>query len=110
MFLTKGEVDLAPDFLQWPADSIAQALNILHRLVFSFQSRIREGENMLVLSRKIEQSIQIGNDVWITILNIDRNDVSIGITAPKDVRVMRTEVLQRDQRREQHTKWTDENQ
>ena len=65
---------------------------------------------MLVLSRKIEQSIQIGNDVWITIKNIDRNSVSIGITAPKDVRVRRTEVLQRDQRRETHIKWTDEKQ
>ena len=47
---------------------------------------------MLVLSRKLGQRFQIGQDVRITIVKIDRNSVRIGIEAPDDVTVYREEI------------------
>ena len=48
---------------------------------------------MLVLSRKLGQRFQIGDDVRITIVKIDRNAVRIGIEAPDDMTVYREEIL-----------------
>jgi carbon storage regulator len=47
---------------------------------------------MLVLSRKLGQRFQIGQDVRVTIVKIDRNSVRIGIEAPGDVTVYREEI------------------
>jgi len=47
---------------------------------------------MLVLTRKADQQIQIGNDVVITVLQVKGNSVRIGIEAPRQVRVMRSEL------------------
>jgi carbon storage regulator len=47
---------------------------------------------MLVLSRKLGQRFQIGRDVKVTIVKIDRNSVRIGIEAPDDVTVYREEI------------------
>jgi carbon storage regulator len=47
---------------------------------------------MLVLSRKLGQRFQIGQDVRVTIVKIDRNSVRIGIEAPNDVIVYREEI------------------
>lgn len=47
---------------------------------------------MLALSRKANESIIIGNDVEVTILEIKGDQVKIGITAPKSVPVYREEV------------------
>lgn len=48
---------------------------------------------MLVLSRKVNEKVMIGNDVTITIVKIDRNQVRIGIEAPGNVPVYREEIL-----------------
>lgn len=48
---------------------------------------------MLVLSRKLGQRFQVGNDVRITIVKIDRNAVRIGIEAPDKVTVYREEIV-----------------
>ena len=48
---------------------------------------------MLVLSRKVNEKVMIGNDVVITIVKIDRNQVRIGIEAPGNVPVYREEIL-----------------
>ena len=48
---------------------------------------------MLVLSRKAEESMYIGDDIKITVLDIRGGQVRIGITAPRDIRVHREEVL-----------------
>lgn len=48
---------------------------------------------MLVLSRKINEKVMIGNDVVITIVKIDRNQVRIGIEAPGHIPVYREEIL-----------------
>ena len=47
---------------------------------------------MLVLSRKLDESIKIGNDIKITILRVKGNTIRIGIDAPSDVRVIRSEL------------------
>lgn len=47
---------------------------------------------MLVLSRKARQGIWIGDDIFITVLRIDRGRVKLGIEAPPDVHVDREEV------------------
>ena len=47
---------------------------------------------MLVLSRKLNEKILIGDDIVITVVKIDRNHVRIGIEAPGDVKVFREEI------------------
>lgn len=49
---------------------------------------------MLVLSRKVDEKIRIGGDVVLTIVKIDRNKVRIGIEAPKDVSIVRGELIE----------------
>jgi carbon storage regulator len=50
---------------------------------------------MLVLTRKAKQQIQIGPHVTITVLAIKGQAVRIGIEAPRDVNVLRTEIAQK---------------
>jgi carbon storage regulator len=49
---------------------------------------------MLVLTRKLEESIIIGQDVTITILSIEKDKVKIGISAPREIPVIRKELFQ----------------
>ena len=51
---------------------------------------------MLVLTRKSKESVSIGDDVVVTVLHVGGGEVRIGIEAPRDVRVMRTELLERE--------------
>jgi carbon storage regulator len=48
---------------------------------------------MLVLSRKTLEALVIGGGVKITVMRIDRNQVRLGIEAPSDVSVLRSELL-----------------
>lgn len=48
---------------------------------------------MLVLSRKLGEKIFIGNNVCITVVDIDRGKIRLGIEAPRDVPVYRQELL-----------------
>ena len=50
---------------------------------------------MLVLSRKAEESMFIGDDIKITVLDIRGGQVRIGITAPQEVKIHREEVYER---------------
>jgi carbon storage regulator len=50
---------------------------------------------MLVLSRRRQEAIRIGEDVYITVLEIDGGKVRLGITAPLSVEVMRVELDRR---------------
>jgi carbon storage regulator len=50
---------------------------------------------MLVLTRKLEEKIKIGDHIVVTVLQVKGNRVSIGIEAPRDVRIMRTELSPR---------------
>ena len=48
---------------------------------------------MLILSRKINEKICIGNDITLTIIEVRGEQVKIGVDAPKEVKVFRQEVL-----------------
>ncbi|HVR45688.1 MAG TPA: carbon storage regulator [Candidatus Binatia bacterium] len=47
---------------------------------------------MLVLSRKANQSITIGSDIRIVVVELERDHVKLGIEAPRGLRVRRSEV------------------
>ena len=48
---------------------------------------------MLILTRKTNEKIKIGNDITITIIEVRGDQVKVGIEAPKDVKVFRQEVF-----------------
>jgi len=51
---------------------------------------------MLVLTRKLQEQIRIGNDIVITVLEFRGSSIRLGIEAPRDVRVMREELPRRE--------------
>lgn len=59
---------------------------------------------MLVLTRKLNESIIIGDDITITIVDVYNKRVRIGITAPKSVAVHREEVYDAIQKERKETK------
>ena len=50
---------------------------------------------MLILTRRVGETLMIGDSVTVTILGVKGNQVRVGITAPKDVAVHREEIYQR---------------
>ena len=52
---------------------------------------------MLILTRKVGESVLIGDDISITVLSVRGNQVKLGVQAPKEVSVHREEIYQRIQ-------------
>ena len=48
---------------------------------------------MLVLSRKLDESIQIGDEISVKVLGVSGQQVRLGIQAPRDVQIDRAELL-----------------
>ena len=48
---------------------------------------------MLILTRRPGETILIGDNIKVTILDVDRNQVRIGIDAPQEVKIVREELL-----------------
>ena len=53
---------------------------------------------MLVLSRKLNQAIVIGDDVRIVVVSVERDQVKLGVEAPREVSVHRSEVYEQIKR------------
>ena len=55
---------------------------------------------MLILTRRVGETVMIGNEVTVTVLGVKGNQVRIGVNAPKDVAVNREEIYERIKREE----------
>ena len=53
---------------------------------------------MLILTRRVGETVMIGNDVTVTILGVKGNQVRVGVNAPRDVAVHREEIFERIKR------------
>ena len=56
---------------------------------------------MLILTRRVGETVMIGNDVTVTVLGVKGNQVRVGVNAPKDVAVHREEIYERIRREEE---------
>lgn len=58
---------------------------------------------MLILTRRVGESLMVGDEITVTVLGVKGNQVRIGVNAPKDVAVHREEIYNRIQEDESST-------
>jgi carbon storage regulator len=58
---------------------------------------------MLILTRRVGETVMIGDDVTITVLGVKGNQVRVGINAPKHIAVHREEIYERIKREQQQS-------
>jgi carbon storage regulator len=80
---------------QGAPDEAHGAARVGHRVdcgLGEIQARAQEGASMLVLSRQRDETIMIGDDIEVTVVDIRGDKVRLGINAPKEISVHRKEV------------------
>lgn len=55
---------------------------------------------MLILTRRVNETLMIGEDITVTVLGINGNQVRIGVSAPRDVPVHRQEIYEKIKQQE----------
>ena len=63
---------------------------------------------MLILTRRVGETLMVGDDVTVTVLGVKGNQVRIGVNAPKDFSVHREEIYQRIQKEKSESNQSDE--
>ena len=58
---------------------------------------------MLILTRRIGEKLLIGDDIEVVVLDVNRNQVKVGIKAPRDMTVLREELYIRDKKVQYNT-------
>lgn len=58
---------------------------------------------MLILTRRVGETLMIGDDVTVTVLGVKGNQVRVGVDAPKDVAVHREEIYERIQKEQENS-------
>lgn len=48
---------------------------------------------MLIVTRRIGQAVRIGDDIFVTVLGVQGNQIRLGLGAPRDVKILREELV-----------------
>ena len=71
------------------------------QVAFTIAAPFGKEQEMLILTRRVGETVMIGDDIAITVLGVKGNQVRVGVNAPKEVSVHREEIYERIKREEQ---------